>query len=112
MKKKSKLNQIDNDIAKPAAGSAESIFFGAAKSLPPAEACDLVIERALAMMLFELEASPSVVLDRMFSQAIGRACMIDGSPRTAAMLHTVARKVAAGLFHPITGEDIPGEKRH
>lgn len=72
------------------------------------EGCDLVVDRALALML-EHGASVSLALDRMLTHCAGYAAAVDGSAHAAASFRQMADRIEAGLFHCITGE---GGQRH
>ncbi len=67
-------------------------------------ACDLVIERAVEMMVGELGATFPMMLDRMLTYAGAQACTIEGSPATAKTFHRLADNIAAGCFYSVTGE--------
>ena len=76
------------------------------------QVCDVITERALAMMVNDAGAPVAMALDRLLTYAIAQACKIDGSPKTADALRQFAAKVDGGLFHSITGEQKSTERRH
>ncbi|TYR32087.1 hypothetical protein FY036_13460 [Mesorhizobium microcysteis] len=75
-------------------------------------ACDMIVERAALMMVQEVNAPFSMILDRLLTYAAAQACVNDGSPHTAAAFRVVADKIEAGLFHSVTGENAGNSARH
>ncbi|MBS9720238.1 hypothetical protein JYU29_06005 [Tianweitania sp. BSSL-BM11] len=74
--------------------------------------CDTIIERAAHMMVGEVGVTVPTMLDRMLTYCGAQACTIDGSKNTAEAFRTMADRIEAGLFHPLTGEDLPSKDKH
>jgi len=73
--------------------------------------CDEIQHRAAKLMV-ENGAPMEMMLDRVLTFAAAQSCNIAGSPRTAAVFREVADKIDAGLFHRVTGENVPRRDRH
>lgn len=66
--------------------------------------CDEIIERAARMIVDEIGACSTVMIDRMLTYAAAQACVQSGSPATARAFRTMADNIDAGCFHSVTGE--------
>lgn len=74
--------------------------------------CDTIIARAANIMVSEVGVSIPTMLDRMLTYCGAQACSMNGSDHTAAAFRIMADNINCGLFHPITGEDIPNGGKH
>nr|WP_278520794.1 hypothetical protein [Brucella anthropi] len=74
--------------------------------------CDQIVHRAARMMVEEVGASMSVMLDRMLTFSAAQACSVDGSANTAAAFRMFADRIEAGLFHRVTGENVDHGSKH
>ncbi len=67
------------------------------------ERCDLIVERAVALMV-EGGAPLEVVIDRLLSYGAAQACLTRGSVATAKVFRQLADNIEDGVFHSLTGE--------
>lgn len=75
------------------------------------EACDLIVVRAVELMVLRLGTPMPMMLDRILSYAAAQTCSIDGKPAAARMFRSLADNIEAGRFDTYPGEGQHTDKR-